>query len=560
MNEPRRTTRTATLALAALGVLALLAGAGSVGFGLLDAGRDRAGPAPTFVDETASSGLDYTYGGGFPYVASGGLAVFDCDADGRPDVYLGGGEAPAALFRNESEVGGSLRFTRVPSPATDLPAVNGAYPIRLDSDDHIDLVVLRYGENVALQGLGDCRFQRANELWTLDGGDDQTHAFSATWEAGGVVPTLAFGNYVQPGEFDLDTRCRPNQLFRPIGAVESSSDVYTPPIPLEPGFCALSMLFSDWSGTGRSDLRISNDRAYYRQTDGQEQLWRIEPNQPPRLYGAADGWARVQVEGMGIASHDLTGDGRPEIYLTSQAASRLQTLADGASGPAYRDIGLPYGVNVAHPFTGADTHLPSTAWHPEFDDVNNDGLIDLFVSKGNVDAQPDFAIEDPSNLLLGQPDGTFVEAADRAGILTLERGRGAALADLNLDGMLDLVESFYGAPVRVWRNAAPGDGAGSAGHWLQLRVRQRGPNVDAVGAVVEVRAGRTVIRRELTIGGGHGGGELGWLHFGLGGADAVEVRVAWPGGEVGPWLTGELDSFLVVDRETGLERWAPPAG
>jgi enediyne biosynthesis protein E4 len=554
----RRQRRTALSALAAIGAVAVALGIGAIGSGRAGQEVAKAGPAPAYLDETASSGLDHTYGGGFPYVASGGLAVFDCDGDGRQDLYLGGGEGPAALFRNDSEVGGALRFTRTPGAETDLTAVNGAFPVNLDGDELVDLIVLRYGENVALQGAGSCRFERANELWSFDGDDDQTQAFSATWEQGSHWPTLAIGNYVQPNEFDLDTRCRPHQLFRPLPPGYDASGVYAEPVPLEPSYCALSMLFSNWSGTGHADLRISNDRAFYRQSDGQEQLWRVEPGQPPLLYDAADGWARVQVEGMGIASHDLTGDGRPEVYLTSQGASRLQTLADAAAGPTYVDIGLPRNVNVAHPFTGADTHLPSTAWHPEFDDVNNDGLIDLFVSKGNVDAQPDYAMEDPSNLLLGQPDGAFAEAADRAGILTFDRGRGAALADFNLDGRLDLVESFYGAPARVWRNTGPAESGDAAqGHWLQLRIRQPAPNVDAIGAVVDVRAGDLLIRRELTIGGGHGGGELGWIHFGLGAATAAEVRVTWPDGEVGSWQAVETDEFTVVDREGGVSRWEP---
>ena len=67
--------------------------------------------------------------------------------------------------------------------------------------------------------------------------------------------------------------------------------------------------------------------------------------------------------------------------------------------------------------------LPSTAWHPEFEDVNNDGFVDLFVSKGNVEAQPDYATRDPSNLLIGQPDGTFVEGAEAAGIVDFDRAR-----------------------------------------------------------------------------------------------------------------------------------------
>src|SRR5205814_3225381 len=105
-----------------------------------------------------------------------------------------------------------------------------------------------------------------------------------------------------------------------------------------------------------------------------------EAGQGPRLYTDADGWVRVQVQGMGIGSYDLTGDGLPEVFLTSQAANRLQTLTAGPSQPMYRDIGLKRGVNLARPFTGPDTALPSTAWHPAFEDVNNDGFVDLFVS------------------------------------------------------------------------------------------------------------------------------------------------------------------------------------
>jgi len=185
--------RPAVMATAAMGVLAVSVGAGAIALGERTSGR-AAGPPPSFVDETVSSGLEFRYDGGFPYVASGGVAVFDCDGDGRPELYFAGGERPAALFHNDSETGGGLRFSRIPSSVTDLDAVNGAYPIDVDSDTVADLVVLRYGENVALRGLGGCRFERANEDWTLDGGDDQTQGFSATWEGANAWPTLAFGS------------------------------------------------------------------------------------------------------------------------------------------------------------------------------------------------------------------------------------------------------------------------------------------------------------------------------------------------------------------------------
>ena len=518
-----------------------------------------AGPVPQFVDATASSGLTFTYDGPPESQVGGGVAVLDCDADGRPDLYVAGGANPAALFHNDSPTGGAIRLSKLADPATDLAGVNGAYPIDIDSDGVTDLVVLRNGENVVLRGLGSCRFQRANEAWGIDGGKDPTEAFSATWEPAQRWPSLAFGNYVDTSIEDPLRWCPPNQLVRPGG----SAAPYGTVTALTPSWCALSMLFSDWDGSGRRDLRVSNDQHYYPEVSGgEEQLWRIEAGAAPRLYTRAEGWAKMRIQGMGIGSYDLTGDGLPEVYLTSQGANRLVTLADGPERPAYREIGADRSAEIPHPIAG-DVNLPSTAWHPEFADVNNDGFIDLFVSKGNVAEQPDYARRDPSTLLLGQPDGTFRDATEAAGVLDFGRGRGAALVDLNLDGRLDLVESFYGAPVTVWLNQGAGSGANpvAPAHWLAVRVQQPSPNVDAIGAWIEARAGGVMYRRELVVGGGHAGGQLGWVHFGLGPASSAEIRVRWPDGAIGPWQRVDADGFVIMDRATNrLTRWTPPAG
>jgi hypothetical protein len=545
--------------LAALGGALVLVGVVAA-VALVGPGRttDAAGvalPAPHYVDDAAEAGVEHRYDGDFTHVVGGGVAVLDCDEDGRPDLYLAGGDRPAGLYRNRSAVGGTLAFEHVTDTATDLGAVVGAYPLDVDGDGHTDMAVLRVGENVLLRGTGECAFERANERWAFEGGTSWSTAFSATWETGEELPTLAIGNYLVVDESGASTlTCDESELHRPEG------DRYDDPTTLSPGWCPLSMLFSDWDRSGRRDLRVSNDRHYYR--DGQEQLWRIEPGEPPRPWTADDGWAPVRIWGMGIAARDLTDDGYPEVYLTSQGDNKLQTLADPGSGtPSYDDIALRRGVTAHRPYAG-DTTMPSTAWHPEFADVNNDGFVDLFVSKGNVEAQTDHAARDPNNLLIGQADGTFVEGAEAAGITGYHRARGAALADLNLDGLLDLVVVNRREPVQLWRNLGAGTAADPApmGRWLALRLVGAEPNRDAIGAWVEVRVGGRVTRIETTVGGGHVSGQLGWLHIGLGDADGAELTITWPDGTTGPAMNVAADGFAVIEQAASVATpWMPPS-
>jgi enediyne biosynthesis protein E4 len=328
-------------------------------------------------------------------------------------------------------------------------------------------------------------------------------------------------------------------------------------VALSPGYCTLSVLFSDWNRSGQRDLRMTNDRHYY--LDGTDQLWRVDRGEAPEEYTEADGWRRLQIWGMGIASADITGDGYPEVYLTSQGDNKLQTLADGPAQPTYEDIALERGATAHRPFTGGDM-LPSTAWHAEFGDVNDDGFLDLFVVKGNVEAQEDYAMRDPNNLLLGQAGGTFVEGAEEAGIVSFRRGRGGAVVDLNLDGLLDLVVVNRIEPVSLWRNVGAGsaDEAQPMGTWIAIRLRQPAPNVDAVGSWVEMRVGDRTLVHEVTVGGGHAGGQLGWLHFGLGDAAQGEIRVQWPDGEVGPWMAVDAAGFAIIERgATAATPWNP---
>ena len=92
---------------------------------------------------------------------------------------------------------------------------------------------------------------------------------------------------------------------------------------------------------------------------------------------------------------------------------------------------------------------------------------------------------------------------------------------------LDLVAVNRWEAVEIWRQEA------ALGSFVQVALHLPGANRDAIGAVLEVRRGDRVERREVTVGGGHAGGQLGWRHIGLADAQAVDVRVIWPGGVAG---------------------------
>ena len=508
---------------------------------------------PRFVEETDSAGLQSRMEGEFEFQIGGGVATFDCDGDGLPEVYVTAGVNKAKFYRNRSSRGGPIKLQEERS-GLELTGANGAYALDIDGDGNADLVVLRVGEVQVFRGLGGCRFERATDKWALRSGNVWHSAFSATWERGQSWPTLAIGTYVDRNKPDFPWgSCTAGSLLRPA----PGDKAFAPPITLAPGHCALSMLFSDWGRTGEAALRVSNDREYYK--GGQEQLWRVAPGLAPQLYTAEQGWKPLQIWGMGIASHDLDGDGRPEVFLTSMADNKLQKLEGDGSRPSYTDVAFKRGVTAHRPYVGGDIH-PSTAWHAQFADVNHDGLADLFVVKGNVASMPDFATLDPNNLLLQQPDGRFVEVGQQAGIASYRRGRGGMLVDLNGDGLLDMLVVNRWDKAQLWRNV----GAGTAdkplpmGQWLQIRLRQVGGNRDAVGAWVEVDLGERTIRQELTIGGGHASGNLGWMHFGLGQAASVRLRVLWPFGSWGAWQNVAANDFYIVDRQSGVSPWRAP--
>ena len=443
----------------------------------------------------------HSYSGEWNHFVGGGVAVMDCNNDALPDIFAAGGTSPSKLFVNEA----NFKFSQKHIP--EITGSTGAYPIDINADGYMDLFVLQLGPNILLKGGPDCSFSDATKEFNIPDTSQWSTAFTAWWQNDGL-PFMAVGNYVDLNDpkgpfFACDT----HQILEPNGNIYKSNK-------LEPGFCSLSMLTAK-DASGEMRLRISNDRQYYVR-NGYEQMWDLYDQ---RFLTEADGWDKFSIWGMGIASRDITGDGRDEVVLTSMG-DQLLRLAN--SDGTYKNAPFEIGTYAHKPYFGDDGR-PSTGWHAQFSDINNDGLADLFIAKGNVDQMPSNAIKDPNNLLIQQTNGLFQEVGLEAGIASLERGRGAALADFDLDGRIDILVMNRRAPMEIYRNVTK-----NTGNWLAIQLVQKGGNINAIGSRITIGKDS----QQVTIGGGHAGGQALPIHFGLGDAKTAIINIEWPDGSL----------------------------
>jgi hypothetical protein len=230
----------------------------------------------------------------------------------------------------------------------------------------------------------------------------------------------------------------------------------------------------------------------------------------------------IQMFGMGIAYADLNGDTLPELLLTSWDELILLESTPGApyyDSAAYRGITHEYGVR-------------DVAWGPEFGDLDNDGDQDLYVVYGYLAGGEEEGlanpVEQPDALFVQQEGGSFTQEAEAWGLDNIGVGRGFSFVDLNFDGFLDIITRDLDGPAIV--SMARCDSS----TWLELRLHQSASNVNAIGARVEAYVDGRVMTRWVVLGANNfSGSSMTDLHFGLGGAESVDLLVVnWPNGEV----------------------------
>ena len=149
-----------------------------------------------------AAGIHHAYDGDFEFFVGGGVAAFDCDDDRRSGPVSRRRRQPSrAVSQLRAGSGERCASRKSPIRSPDLTRVVGAYPGGHRRRRQVSTSrSCGSGRNVLLRGQGDCRFERANATWGYDGGDEWTAAFSATWEGPAALPTLAFGNYLDPAD------------------------------------------------------------------------------------------------------------------------------------------------------------------------------------------------------------------------------------------------------------------------------------------------------------------------------------------------------------------------
>jgi hypothetical protein len=495
----------------------------------------------------------------------GGVAIFDYDGDGRPDVFFANGASVPALqkdgakyanrlFRNE----GGMRFTDV-TDASGLRGAGysmGAAVADYDNDGRPDLFVAGVHRQFLYRNVGG-RFEdvtaRAgvgSDQWAVGGG-------WFDYDNDGRLDLLVVNYTVWTPEFDrfcgdsargIRVYCHPKWFPAiPLSLYRNRGDGTFEDVSVRSGIAqhkgrGMAVAFADYDGDGFTDVYVTSDKLpsflFHNKRDGTFEETAL-------LAGVALPEHGQEVSAMGAVFADYDNDGRPDLHVTALA---------GESFPLFRNLGNGLFQDVTHQSRLGPAVARRSGWSNGFIDLDNDGWKDLFTANGHVnDAIEQFQSDRyllPNSVFLSAGDGTFADVSAPAGLEAPppRSHRGAAFADLDGDGRVDAVVTALQAPAELWWNQSP-----AAGHWLDVRLVGTKSNRDGIGAVAKVAATGDprwrVQYSAMTTAVGYASSADVPVHFGTGAARTVDVEIRWPSGVVQTVRAVPADQTLVV-RET----------
>lgn len=505
--------------------------------------------AAQFQNRTKAAGIGFVHvkgQAGAPMILAEmgpGVCVADFDGDGWPDFYIVNGgnthqheaDTRNALFHNNGD-GSFTDVTAtagVPGSAYGLGCVWGDY----DNDGRPDLYVTQYGTDILYHNDGNGHFTDVTQkagVGALEAGTlFHSGAVFFDYDRDGRLD-LYVGGYVsfRPDSpqscivFGIRTSCAPsayngsaNALFHNNGDGTFTNVTKTAGLFDDNGK-NLAVGVVDYDGDGWPDLFVANDgqRADLFRNQGDGTF-----HENGMLAGmAVTGQGRIMA-GMCISLGDFNGDGQPDLYISDWQGSGGHLWANDGKG-FFDEVSVPAGLTRAT--------QDRLSFGGGFVDFDNDGFLDLFIANGHVfpsidTVSPGVTYRQRNTLLHNNGNGTFadVSAAQDAAWQRPALGRGAAFADFDNDGAVDiLVGNDDDAPALLHNR-------GSANHFVSLKLTGTRSNRDGIGAKVRLTTGGTTQVEEVQSGGSYLSQSDLRAHFGLG-ATAVAgiLEVRWPSG------------------------------
>lgn len=468
-----------------------------------------------------------------------GLATGDLDQDGDLDLVLGNYAGQDAIFWNETDPAqGGIAWRKQPFGDGYTRAVT---VVDVDGDTRLDIVLTRstgalnYFHNNGLDTNGDTTFTRqvlpgvstlATALnWADLDQDGDLDLITATYDAGLLTDLGNAYLYANNGGISLYL----NRLDEAAARFER--------IGLAATAQAQAILLHDLDGDGLLDIFVGNDF-----------------NEPDRVWEQTpDGWTETMPfsafthSTMSFDLGDVNNDGTPEIF-----AGDMKPFADDPATQTAWEPLMAAMMNAPHPpgdlQVMANTFQVQTApgvyadqaaawgidgtgwsWSAKFGDLNNDGLLDLYVVNGMIEARmfahlPNHELVEPNLAFANTGRGTFALQPDW-GLGSTASGRGMVMGDFDLDGDLDIAVNNLRAPAQVFENRLCG------GRSLQIDLRQNSPNRHAIGAQVRLRTNRGDFYRTVQAASGYLSGDTARLHFGLPAGTVIgRMEITWPDG------------------------------